>query len=113
MDRDAGLETVVKVSEDKALYSVDVDLNMTYYGHMRTINISQFKAHISRELRAVRQGERIVILDRDIPVAEVLPYRADQSLRVRPPEKKLTYPEVSFRTTVDPLQFLMEDRAKR
>ena len=47
---------------------------MTHYGLVNTSNISYFKAHLSQELRAVRNGERIIILDRDIPVAEVMPY---------------------------------------
>ncbi len=48
--------------------------HMTHYGLVNTSNISYFKAHLSQELRAVRNGERIIILDRDIPVAEVMPY---------------------------------------
>jgi len=40
-----------------------------------TITISFFKAHISEQLRKVRKGARIIISDRDTPIAEVVPYR--------------------------------------
>ena len=85
---------------------------MTYYGHMKTSNISYFKAHLSQELRAVRNGERIVILDRDIPVAEVVPYDKEK-IRIQPPKKTLRYTETSFCVSKDPLLYLMEERVKR
>ena len=86
---------------------------MTYYGLMKTSNISYFKAHLSQELRAVRNGERIIILDRDIPVAEVLPYDINKKkIRIQPPTKKLQYSEPSFKTVKDPLIYLLEDRAR-
>ncbi len=42
---------------------------------MKTMTISYFKAHISEQLRRVRKGARIVISDRDTPVAEVVEFR--------------------------------------
>ena len=80
---------------------------------MKTANISYFKAHISQELREVRAGEHILILDRDIPVAEVIPFHQKEIIRVRSPKSKLSYPETSFSVETDPLLFLMEDRLKR
>ena len=86
----------------------------TYYGHVRTVNISRFKAHISEELRRVRAGEHVVILDRDIPVAEVIPYREREgTFKIRPPKHRLTYSRTSFAVGPDPFQYLMEERAKR
>ena len=86
---------------------------MTYYGKMKTTNISYFKSHLSQELRAVRNGERIIILDRDIPVAEVLPYDINKkNIRIQLPTKKLQYSEPSFKTVKDPLFYLLEDRAR-
>ena len=41
---------------------------------MQTSTISDFKAHLSERLRSVRSGERIIILDRDHPVAELRPF---------------------------------------
>ena len=81
---------------------------------MKTTNISQFKAHISEELRKVRGGQHIIILDRDIPVAEVVPYREEKnSFKARPPKRRLEYVQSSFSVQTDPLQYLMEERRKR
>ncbi len=81
---------------------------------MKTTNISQFKAHISRELRAVRAGEHIVIMDRDIPVAEVVPYQATtQELTVSLPVDELAFRDLNIRVERDPIVFLMEERGKR
>lgn len=81
---------------------------------MRTINISRFKAHISEELRKVRAGEHIVVMDRDIPVAEVVPYREkEKRLKIRPPKRRLEYPKSSISVKTDPLRYLMEERLKR
>ena len=81
---------------------------------MKTTNISQFKAHISQELRAVRAGERIVIMDRDIPVAEVVPYRATApELTVRLPVGELAFRDLKIRVERDPVELLMEERGKR
>lgn len=81
---------------------------------MKTANISFFKAHISEELRKVRAGEHIVILDRDIPVAEVVPYQEKENpLTIRPPKHRLEYPPGTLSVKTDPLQYLMEERTKR
>ena len=81
---------------------------------MKTTNISQFKAHLSRELRAVRAGEHIVIMDRDIPVAEVVPYRTTApELAVRVPLGELGFRDLKIRVERDPVEFLTEDRARR
>jgi antitoxin (DNA-binding transcriptional repressor) of toxin-antitoxin stability system len=59
---------------------------MTEIGLVKTMTISYFKAHISEELRKVRKGARIVISDRDNPIAEVVPYRIEPAaLAVRQP----------------------------
>ena len=85
---------------------------MTHNGLMKTSNISYFKAHLSQELRAVRNGQRIIILDRDIPVAEVIPYDINRKkIRIQPPTMKLQYSQPSFNTEKDPLLYLLEDRA--
>ena len=46
---------------------------MTYHEVMKTMNIAELKAHLSRCLREVAGGERIVVLDRRRPVAEIVP----------------------------------------
>jgi prevent-host-death family protein len=88
---------------------------MTEIGLVKTITISYFKAHISEELRKVRKGARIIISDRDNPIAEVVPYRTEPAaLGVRQPR---TTPFVvtpsTFKIEHDPLEYLLEDREKR
>ncbi len=86
---------------------------MTYYGLVKTINISTFKARISEYLRMVRRGERITITDREHPIATVAPVEPEPELVIHPPSEKLSFPKLSFKVTKDPLDFLLEDRAKR
>ena len=86
---------------------------MTYYSHVKTITISQFKAHISRELQNVRKGERIIIQDRKTPIAEVIPYEKENLLCVTTPRHKPSFKRPSFKVDSDPLDFLFEDREKR
>ncbi len=88
---------------------------MTDFGLMKTMTISYFKAHISEQLRRVRKGARIIISDRDTPIAEVVPYRAEAPrLVVRPPlVAPFKAPRPSFRIDHDPLEYLEEERQKR
>ena len=61
---------------------------MTRYGHnmtMKTVRIAELKARLSEYLRVVRRGETIAVLDRDTPVAHIIPVRDRTALRVRTP----------------------------
>jgi prevent-host-death family protein len=40
---------------------------------MKTANIAELRNHLSRFLDYVRAGGRVVVLDRDRPVAEIIP----------------------------------------
>jgi prevent-host-death family protein len=88
---------------------------MTIIGLMKTITVSYFKAHISELLRRVRKGATLVISDRQTPVAEVVPFRAQPvTLAVRAPRRvPFEVERPSFRIDHDPLQFLLEDREIR
>ena len=44
---------------------------------MRTVNIGELKNQLSGFLQHVRNGEEIVIRDRSVPVARILPFRHD------------------------------------
>ena len=81
-----------------------------------SVRIAKFKAHLSRYLRAVRSGHELTILDRDTPVARVLPYddrpgrlkvlkasRRVEDVRLPPP----------LRRKVDSLAALREERRER
>ena len=39
---------------------------------MKTINIAEFKAHLSEYLARARDGERIVVRDRKVPIVEII-----------------------------------------
>jgi prevent-host-death family protein len=40
---------------------------------MKPVNIQQAKTHLSRYLKRVKNGESLVICDRNVPVAELRP----------------------------------------
>jgi prevent-host-death family protein len=40
---------------------------------MKAINVTELKAHLSRYLRAASRGQRILVTDRDDPIAELGP----------------------------------------
>jgi prevent-host-death family protein len=52
---------------------------------MRQVRIAELKSHLSEYLRAVRAGETISVLDRDTPVAEIVPIVEKPALRIRKP----------------------------
>ena len=42
---------------------------------MKAIRVSELKTHLSHYLRRVRKGERIVVMDRKEPIAEIVPLK--------------------------------------
>jgi antitoxin (DNA-binding transcriptional repressor) of toxin-antitoxin stability system len=44
---------------------------------MKAINVSELKAHLSKYLRMASRGSRIVVKDRDEPIAQLGPPEAD------------------------------------
>ena len=46
-----------------------------YSRMMRTVNIGELKNQLSGYLQYVKNGEEIVIRDRSVPVARILPFR--------------------------------------
>ncbi len=65
---------------------------------MRTVNISDLKARLSAHIQLVKDGEEVLVCDRNKPVARIVPCRledgSEQELRLiargvlRPPLKK-------------------------
>lgn len=80
---------------------------------MKTVNISTLKAKLSATLKMVRAGNSLVILDRDVPVAELRPYVKKQTLKIRKPVKNFVLPESKIESGNDPLLYLAQDRNKR
>jgi prevent-host-death family protein len=82
---------------------------------MSKVGIADLKAHLSQHLRRVRGGRAITIVDRDTPVARIVPYDAETPLEVRratrkPSELRLPPPPPS---PTDSLNLLLQDRLSR
>jgi antitoxin (DNA-binding transcriptional repressor) of toxin-antitoxin stability system len=50
-----------------------------YYGHMKKASVSDLKNQISRYLDYVKHGETVLVLDRNVPVAELKPIAVKSS----------------------------------
>jgi prevent-host-death family protein len=84
---------------------------------MKTARIAELKSRLSEYLRAVREGATVTILDRNTPVAEIVPIQ-QAGLRIRkpapgsPPPKRLVFPpplDIKF----DVMDLLDQERADR
>ena len=76
---------------------------------MRGITIARLKATLSAELRRVRAGERVTVLDRTTPVALLIPV-PDAVRVVRAADAPYAYRKLQPLTTRDPLRHLDEER---
>ena len=94
---------------------------MTSIGHnmvMPEVRIAQLKSRLSEYLRAVRQGERVVVMDRDTPIAQIVPFNDRSRLRIRkrapgvPPLNKVKLPK-PLKLDLDVVDLLMEERQER
>lgn len=81
---------------------------------MSNVRIAELKARLSEHLRAVRNGGIVTVLDRDTPVAQIVPYAAP-SLEVRKANRRLRDlklpPKPGKRT--DSGALLLDDRRRR
>ena len=81
---------------------------------MKSVGIADLKAHLSEYLKSVRKGRTLTVLDRDTPVARIIPYAADPvevrraTRRLR--DLKLPPPPA---TATDSLTVLLDDRRRR
>jgi prevent-host-death family protein len=91
---------------------------MTRYGHnvtMKTVRIAELKARLSEYLRAVRRGETIAVLDRETPVAQIVPVRDRTALRIRKPApgarrpRQVALPK-PLKLDIDIIELLLEER---
>lgn len=82
---------------------------------MKQVRIADLKARLSEYLRAVRAGESIAVLDRDTPVAELIPVRGPRAVRVRKPSPgalplhRIKVPKRA-RLHLDVVDLLLEER---
>ena len=81
---------------------------------MTDVRIADLKARLSEHLRSVRNGGTLTVLDRDTPVARIVPYAA-QPLEIRKAKRHvrdLKLPPKPAKRT-DSVAFLLEDRRRR
>ena len=82
---------------------------------MKSVRIAELKSRLSEYLRAVRNGETIAVLDRETPVAQIVPVRAGVALRIRkpvagaPPPNRVKLPK-PLKLDVDIVDLLLEER---
>jgi prevent-host-death family protein len=82
---------------------------------MKAIGIAELKARLSEHLRAVRRGRTLTVLDRDTPIARIVPYDTTEPLQVRGATRKprdLELPPRPAKPT-DSLALLLQDRSSR
>jgi prevent-host-death family protein len=81
---------------------------------MSDVRIADLKARLSEHLRSVRNGGTVTVLDRDTPVARIIPVAAP-SLEIRKAKRRLSDlklpPRPSKRTNSTAM--LVEDRRRR
>ena len=85
-----------------------------YHMTMKTVGIADLKARLSEHLRAVKKGRTLTVLDRDTPVAHLVPIERG-SLEIRQASRRArdlpTPPPRVART--DSLAVLLADRERR
>ena len=90
--------------------------NCDYLVTMISVRIADLKNRLSEHLRKVRAGRSVTILDRDTPIARIVPYETNgSSLTIRSPlAGSPTLQRVSLppplRLPKDVIAFLMEER---
>ena len=96
--------------------------NVTTDGHlmvMKAVGVAELKGNLSKHLRAVRRGHPLVVLDRNTPVAQIIPYpEGETALPVRRPAVGATKPSQlrwppPLKLRHDPVALLLQDRIDR
>ncbi len=83
---------------------------------MTTVGIAELKARLSEYLRRVRRGHVVTVMDRETPIAQIVPHTLDSSrLVVRrplpsaPPIHRVALPP-PLNVDVDAVALLLEER---
>ena len=91
---------------------------MTSDGHnlvMTKVGIADLKAHLSEHIRKVRGGRTLTIVDRNTPVARIVPFEPNAPLEIRKASRKpsaIRLPRAPGAPT-DSLSELLADRSRR
>ena len=79
----------------------------------KRVRVAELKARLSEYLRVVRRGQPVTVLDRETPIARVVPYQTQgERLTTRQPLRPLQKVELPppLPTPVDSLAALLEER---
>lgn len=81
---------------------------------MKKVGIADLKARLSEHLRSVRKGRTLIVLDRETPVARIVPYAAE-AVDVRRATRRLRdlTPAPPLSTPTNSLAVLLDDRRRR
>jgi prevent-host-death family protein len=81
---------------------------------MTKVRIAELKARLSEYLRRVRRGHTITVLDRETPVARLVPYTEHEQLSVREPLGRRRLHEIPLppppKLGFDVVELLLEER---
>jgi prevent-host-death family protein len=86
---------------------------------MKAVGVADLKSHLSKHLRAVRRGQPLTVLDRNTPVAQLIPYpEGAAALPVRRPAEGASKPSQMrwpppLKLRQDPVALLLEERRER
>lgn len=84
------------------------------YNVVMNVGIADLKARLSEHLKGVRKGRTLTVLDRNTPVARIIPYAVDplelRRATRRPRDLKLPPPPAS---PTDSLGLILDDRNRR
>ena len=89
------------------------DYNMVMRS-VRTVRIAELKSRLSEFLRSVRKGHTLTVLDRDTPIARIIPYAAEP-IEVRRATRRLRDLKLPSppQSPTDSLAVLLDDRRRR
>jgi len=83
---------------------------------MENIRIADFKSRLSEHLRKVRRGHTLTVMDRNTPIAQVIPYEGQggilQIRSPRPNHPKLSHISLppALRLAQDVVALLLKER---
>jgi antitoxin (DNA-binding transcriptional repressor) of toxin-antitoxin stability system len=84
---------------------------------MKTVRIAELKAHLSAHLRSVRRGQKLTVMDRETPVAQLVPYDVGKPQALTVTRRKAGGPATGRVALPPPLSlkrdvvdFLLEER---
>ena len=80
---------------------------------MKRSSVSYLKAHLSAELKAVQAGETVIVMDRDHPVARLVPLEDKKGIEVREPLQPFGFQRLAPLMPGGSLEPLFEDRGRR